>query len=378
MVSRLGAQAGDMDSLRVALIGPLPPPAGGMANQTRQLAELLRGEGVQVHLVRANAPHWPSWVASVRGVRAVFRLLPYVFALWQAMGRTDVVHVMANSGWSWHLFAAPAIWIANLRRVPVIVNYRGGDAERFFTRSFRWVRPTLERADTVVVPSGFLQDLFTRFGVAVTVVPNIVDLARFHVAPALVKPPHIIVTRNLEPIYDIGTAIRAFRIVRERLPNAKMTIAGVGDEFTALRALAEELGVLGAITFTGRIDNRDIPALYHSAAVLLNPSTVDNMPISILEGWASGVPVVSTNVGGIPFLVNEGQNALLVDPGNPEQMAEAALRVLTSPALCSSLAASGRAAAERFCWRNVREQWFEVYRSLAPSCDLRASGAVGE
>ncbi len=349
-----------------------------MANQTRQLAELLRGEGVPVDVVRVNAPYWPSWIASVRGVRALFRLLPYLFALWQTMGRSHVVHVMANSGWSWHLFAAPAVWIANLRGVPVIVNYRGGDAERFFTRSFRWIRPTLERADAVVVPSGFLQDLFTRFGVAVTVVPNIVDLARFDPPPSLVKRPHIIVTRNLEPIYDIGTAIRAFRIVRERLPSAEMTIAGTGDEFTALRALAEELGVLGAISFTGRIDNRDIPALYHSAAVLLNPSTVDNMPISILEGWASGVPVVSTNVGGIPFLVNEGQNALLVDPRNPEQMAEAALRVLTSPALCSSLAGSGRAAAERFCWRNVREQWFDVYRSLAPSCDLRASGAARE
>jgi glycosyltransferase involved in cell wall biosynthesis len=301
-----------------------------------------------------------------------------MFALWQVIGRSHVAHVMANSGWSWHLFAAPAVWIAKLRRVPVIVNYRGGDAERFFAGSFLWVRPTLARADAVVVPSGFLEDLFRRFGIPATVVPNIVDLVRFNPPAAGVKPPHIIVTRNLDPIYDIGTAIRAFRIVRERLPNAQMTVAGSGGELGALRALAEELQVSDAITFTGRIDNRDIPALYHSASLLLNPSTVDNMPISILEGWASSVPVVSTNVGGIPFLVDEGHNALLIDPRNPERMAEAALRVLTSPALALSLAASGRLAAERFCWRNVREQWFDVYRSLVPSCEVHASEAVGE
>jgi glycosyltransferase involved in cell wall biosynthesis len=378
MTWRLGVQVGDVDLLRVTLVGPVPPPAGGMANQTRQLAELLRADGVQVELVPVNPPYRPSWVASLRGVRAFFRFLPYVVSLWQAMGRCHVVHVMANSGWSWHLFAAPAVWVAKLRRVPVIVNYRGGDAERFFTASFRWIRPTLERADGVVVPSGFLEALFRRFGVAVTVVPNIIDLARFSPPPSPVKRPHIIVTRNLEPIYDIGTAIRAFQIIRERLPSAQMTIAGTGEELSALQAQAGELGVLRAITFAGRVDNRDISALYQSAALLLNPSTVDNMPVSILEAWACSVPVVSTNVGGIPILVDDGRNALLVDPRNPEQMAEAALRVLTSPALSSSLAASGRSAIERFSWRKVREQWLDVYRVLARNHDRRASGALGE
>jgi glycosyltransferase involved in cell wall biosynthesis len=265
-----------------------------------------------------------------------------------------------------------------LRRVPVIVNYRGGDAERFFAGSFRWIRPTLERADAVVVPSGFLEALFRRFGIVARVVPNVVDLARFNPPLSAVSRPHIIVTRNLEPIYDIGTAIRAFRMIRERLPDAQMTIAGTGEELTTLRALAGELGATDALTFAGRIDNRDIPALYQSAALLLNPSTVDNMPISILEAWASGVPVVSTNVGGIPFLVDDGRNALLVEPRNPERLAEAALRVLTSPAVASSLAASGRLAVERFSWCKVRQEWFDVYRSLAPSYDRRVSGAVGE
>jgi glycosyltransferase involved in cell wall biosynthesis len=297
-------------------------------------------------------------------------LLPYLFALWQATGRAHVVHVMANSGWSWHLFAAPAVWVAKLRRVPVVVNYRGGDAERFFVRSFSWVRPTLARADVVIVPSGFLRDLFKRFGIPVTVVPNIVDLTRFASPPRFVEGPHIVVTRNLEPIYDIGTAIRAFQIVRERLPNARMTVAGTGCELAALQALVHKLRVSDSVTFAGRIDNHDIPALYGSASLMLNPSTVDNMPISILEAWASGVPVVSTNVGGIPFLVDDGRNALLVDPGNANQMAEMALRVVTSPELSSSLAASGRLAAERFCWRNVRDQWFGAYAALVPEVQV--------
>src|SRR5690242_3337836 len=81
--------------LRLGLVGPLPPPSGGMANQTRQLAQLLESEGVIVEIVRFNAPYRPGWIASLRGIRALFRLWPYLFRLWITAGRVDVFHVMA-------------------------------------------------------------------------------------------------------------------------------------------------------------------------------------------------------------------------------------------------------------------------------------------
>ena len=335
-----------------------------MANQTRQLAELLRAEGLQVEVVQVNPPYRPAWVGGIWGVRAFFRLVPYLFGLWRTLGRVQLVHVMANSGWAWHLFAEPAISIARLRRVPVVVNYRGGDAERFFARSFARVKPVLARAAVVVVPSGFLASVFARYGVAARIVPNIIDVARFARRAGAPAAPHLVVTRNLEPIYDVETAIRAFSIVRGRHPDARMTVAGTGPAHTALRALAVELGVADAIAFSGRIDNRDMPALYRSASVMLNPSTVDNMPVSILEAWASGVPVVSTNVGGVPYLVDEGRDALLVAPRQPDAMAEAAVLVLDSPMLASSLAEAGRVAAEQFAWPRVREAWLEIYAEV--------------
>ena len=109
-----------MAPLRIALVGPLPPPSGGMANQTRQLAELLGSEGLRVEVVQVNPPYRPAWVGAVWGVRAFFRLVPYLLALWRTLGRVQLAHVMANSGWAWHLFAAPAILIAQMRKVPVV------------------------------------------------------------------------------------------------------------------------------------------------------------------------------------------------------------------------------------------------------------------
>jgi glycosyltransferase involved in cell wall biosynthesis len=273
--------------------------------------------------------------------------------------------------------AAPAIWAASIRGKRVIVNYRGGDAPRFFSRSFWLVQPTLRRASAVVVPSRFLADVFGKFGVRTHVVPNIVDLERFQAAPRPVGDVHLIVTRNLEPIYDVGTAIRAFALVRARFPNARMTVAGTGPELQNLRGLAAACGAAGAVSFAGRIDNREIPALYQSASLMLNPSTVDNMPISILEAWSSGVPVVTTNAGGIPYLVEAGRDALLVDPRQPEDMAAAAIRVLETPTLAAALAKRGREVVGEFSWKRVRGKWLEVYDAVASDHRVPGSEVIG-
>ena len=358
---------------RIGLVGPLPPPYGGMANQTRQLESLLTQEGVQVDVVQVNAPYQPAWAGKITGVRAFFRLLPYLRRLWQTAGEVQLFHVMANSGWSWYLFAAPAIWIARLRKIPVIVNYRGGEAAAFFQKSFFWVKPSLDKADAIVVPSGFLQKVFGQRGYVTVIVPNIIDLSRF-VAGAETntadreKVPHIVVTRNLEAIYDNTTAIRAFAIFNRICPDARLTVAGAGPEKQMLEDLVRELGLQAAVRFAGRIDNDAVAALYRTADMMINASLVDNMPISILEALASGVPVVSTDAGGIPYLVEHGKTALLVSKKEPDAMAQAMLRLWRQPELSATLRRNGLAALEKYTWHSVKQQLFAVYRvALAQS-----------
>lgn len=343
------------------LVGPLPPPSGGMANQTAQLAKFLEREGFDVQVVRSNQPCRIAWIERIRGLRAMVRLVPYIVRLSRAMRHADIAHVMANSGWAWHLFAAPAIWIAWLRGVPVIVNYRGGNAAAFLDRRIRLVRATINRTTAVIVPSRFLQEVFAKHSIATTIVRNVVDLGVFLPAPARPMQPHLVVTRNLEVIYDIGTAIRAFARVRGIHADAQMTIVGEGPEREILEALARGQGVSSAVRFTGRLDIAALPALYQSASVAVNPSRIDNAPNSLLEALASGVPIVSTNVGGIPYMVEDGRTALLVPAGDDAAMAEAICRVLDDPSLAASLAAAGRDCIAAYSWECVRPALFETY-----------------
>jgi len=355
------------EPLRVCIVGPLPPPSGGMANQTRQLADLLSGEGFHVAVVQTNAPYRPSWVQHLRGLRALFRLVPYAARLWSQARDADVVHLMANSGWSWFFFAVPAAVVARLRAVPLVVNYRGGEAEQFLERSAWAVRPIVRRAAVLVVPSGFLQQVFGRFGMSAVIVPNIIDLGRFRPSPALAaRGLHLVVARNLDPIYDNATAIRALALVRQEVPDARLTIAGEGPLLASLQGLAAELGVAEAVRFCGRVANAKMPRLYASADVCLNPSLADNMPISLLESLASGVP----------HLVEHERTALLVGPRDPAAMAEAALRLLRDSSLNARLRAAGLDHVRRFDWSSVRPQLLATYASASKrSFDVRAGVA---
>jgi len=353
--------------LRVGLVAPLPPPPGGMANQAQQLLRLLQGEGVQVEVVQINRPYSPDWIKHLWGVRALFRLIPYMLNLWHTAGRVSLFHILANSGWSWHLFTVPAIWIGWLRGIPVIVNYRGGGADAFFNRSWRSVYPSLKRASLVTVPSGFLEDVFSCRGVATIVVPNIIDLSRFSSAQnksseARSAYPRLLVARNLEALYDNATAIRAFHIVKNEYAEAQLTIVGDGPERDSLKKLVSDLGLSGAVKFTGKLDNAELPALYQTTDISLNPSLIDNTPISVLESLASGVPVVSTDVGGVPYLLEDGSTGLLVPPQNPDAMATAILKLLHDASLANSLRKNGTLYVQKFKWASVMPVLFSAYQ----------------
>lgn len=360
--------------IRVGLVGPVPPPAGGMAMQTAQLAELLRGAGAAVEVVASNAAYRPTWVARWPGLRAFFRLVPYLFALWRTAGRSDLIHMMANSGWSWHLFAAPAIWIGRLRGVPVIVNYRGGEAADFLVRHAGLVRFSMRRASMLVVPSAFLQEVFSRYHMCSHVLPNVVDLVLFR--PSGDKPPaepHLLVARNLEPLYDNASALRAFSRVRQRWPKATLTIAGTGPQANELHQLAAELGVSDAVHFVGRVERQAMATLLRRTSVALNPSLADNMPNSVLEALASGVPVVSTDVGGVPYMVEHARTALLVAPRDDKAMCDAVIRLLDDPALAQRLASAGLQAARRHGWDQIAPKLASLYRG---ALDQRLHGAT--
>jgi glycosyltransferase involved in cell wall biosynthesis len=353
-------------ALHLGVVGPLPPPAGGMATQTRQLVTLFREEQIDVTLVQNNKPYRPKLIEKIKGFRALFRLIPYLSDVWKLAGKVNVIHLMANSGWSWQLFSAPVVWIGWLRKTPVIVNYRGGEAQSYFEQSFQWIHPSLKKASLIVVPSGYLKKVFADFGLDTHVIPNIVDLERFK--PISTKPQKptfkLIITRNLEVIYGIETAIKAVALAKEQVADLCLEIAGTGPQQKDLQKLVETLGLQQQVKFVGRLDAKQIVEFYQSADVMLNPTTVDNMPNSVLEALACGVPVITTDVGGIPFIVEHEKTALMVPVGDEVVMASQIVSLYQSADIRKRLVSNGLAAVQPYAWPCVRGRWIDLYQEL--------------
>jgi glycosyltransferase involved in cell wall biosynthesis len=340
-----------------------------MAMQTQQLAKLLESEGLRVVQLATNRPYRPGWIARIPGLRAVFRLLPYLWHVWRLAAQCDVIHVMANSGWSWQLFSAPVLWISPWRGTPVVVNYRGGEAESYFNQSIARVRPSILRAHTIVVPSRYLETVFRQFELDTQVIPNIIDLDMFGVQSKNEnRNVTLVITRNLEAIYGIDVAVKAMSLLVARYSNLELKIAGSGPQEQALRALIAELNLQDHVQLMGRLERHDIVQLYQSADIMLNPTTVDNMPNSLLEALACALPIVSTNVGGVPYMVEHRRDALLVDPKNPQALADALQELIESPALREELVRNGLETVAQYSWEHVRTKWLACYESAsAPS-----------
>jgi len=355
--------------LHIGLIGPLPPPFGGMANQTKQLLHLLHEDRwVQVELVQTNAPYPFKLIANIKGVRAIFRMLPYLYKIWRLAGNVQVMHVFANSGWSWQLFAAPVLWIGWLRKTPVIINYRGGYARDYFSKSLRWIKPSMNKSDAIIVPSEYLKNVFSEFNFDVDVIPNIINLEKFkpkgQLQSAVEGHPHLIVARNLESIYGIKTAIDAAKLLKESYPNLKLSIAGSGPQRDELKQYIRQAGLEENVILTGKLDPDEMVSLYHSADIMINPTTVDNMPNAILESMACGVPVVTTNVGGIPYIVKNESTALMVEVNNPVEMAKQVRKLCENPILYQTLVANGIAEIKQYSWTKIRQQWLSLYEQM--------------
>jgi phenylacetate-CoA ligase len=329
-----------------------------MAAQGDLLVRKLRETGLTVRRLATNPPL--GRVEHVRYLRAVVGHLKFLTALVIGVAQTDVVHVL---GASWFYFlsrVAPSIVVARCLGRRVLVNYRGGEAERFLARHGGWAAFFIRRAHALTVPSAFLARIFASHGLPSVQVPNISDLERFRFRRRTVLAPRLLVNRNLEPLYNVALALDAFAQISRERSDAVLTIVGSGTLAASLRSQSERLGLQG-VNFLGVVDNVEMPALIDAHDIYLNPTNVDNMPISILESLAAGLLVVSTNAGGIPDLISDGEDSLLVPPRDPDAMAAAVLSLLQDPELAARLAEAGVRKAQGFRWEAIRPQLLRVY-----------------
>jgi glycosyltransferase involved in cell wall biosynthesis len=289
----------------------------------------------------------------------------YLVSLLARIPRADVVHVFSASYFSFLLAPAPAILLARLLGKCVVLNYRSGEADDHLARWGWHAKPIMRLAHAIVTPSGYLVEVFARHGLRAESVENFVDLGAIPYRVRARPAPRFLANRNFESLYNVACVIRAFAVIQEHIPQARLTLVGRGRQRAELEALVGTLGLQG-VTFTAAVPPAEMARLYGDAEVYLNAPNIDNMPNSVIEAFAAGLPVVSTAAGGIPFIVTDGVDGLLVPVGDAAALAAAALRILAEPGLAERLTGAARArVVETYSWDAVRVRWLALYRRLA-------------
>jgi len=303
------------------LIAPSLSIIGGQSIQASRLLRYLANEpSVQVRFLAVNS-RLPA-ALSMKYVRTLISLVLYLARLVGNIGRADILHIFTPGYLSFYLFPVPALLLARLLRKRSILNYHDGRAEDHLAH---WpaARRLMRLANTIVVPSEYL----------------------------------------LAPEYNPACTLRAFALIQQRYPGARLTIAHDGPLRAELEALAASLG-LRQTQFIGSVSPGNVAALYDAADIYLMSPDADNMPLSVLECFASGLPVVSSNAGGIPNLIEDETNGLLFAPNDHRAMAACALRLLEEPGLASRLAANALGRCAQYSWPEVGPQWTAHYRRL--------------
>jgi len=353
---------------RIAIVAASPRYVGGQSVQADLLSRGWQNDRESELRFIAIDPEFPAlfkWVEGIPLLRTIVRQPIYFLSLWRGFKDVDIAHIFSASYWSFLIAPAPAIFAAKLRGAKALVHYHSGEARDHLKR-FPSARMVLRRADRLVVPSNHLVDVFREFGLEVRVIPNTVDLSQFSFRVRRPLRPHLICTRGFHPYYCVDVVIRAFAELQKVFPNARLDLVGSGPLEAEVRDLVNEKKLAG-VDFKGVAPHERIAQLYNDADIFVNGSRLDNMPVSVLEAFASGLPVVSTEPEGMRFVVEDGRTGLLSPVGDAQALARNLMRVLEDANLAERLVSNARFAIARYSWPAVREQWLEVYREISSS-----------
>jgi glycosyltransferase involved in cell wall biosynthesis len=362
--------------MRVAIVTPrFPPDAGGVEEYAAWVAETLRRSGAEVTVITTGR--------SRRATRETFHGIAVIrLGTWLTLSNTPV-----NPLWWWQLRRllrdldvdvvnahAPVPGLADVAAftspVPVVLTYHAGS----LVKGDSVVDPLLRAYERRVLPRVFAR---CRELVAVSPISLAHETGRAHLIPPGVDTDLFTPTgsdsstqpRERRVLY-VGRVERTSRWkglhvlvdslarLREQVPDVRLEIVGDGDDVEPLQKRAADLGVGDLIDWRGRVDHDALPAYYRRAGVTVLPSLTESesFGMALAEALACGCPVVGSGVGGIPYVVRDGEDGRLVPPGDPDALADALAGVLNEPP---------RPGQSRWDWKHQEDQTLRVITEVS-------------
>lgn len=254
--------------------------------------------------------------------------------------------------------------LARLFHISYIPILHGGGLPKRLEKTPKLCRFIFQHAYINVAPSGYLHAAFIDKGYKCILIPNFLHLSNYPYKSITECQPKLLWVRSFDSTYNPQMALRVLAALSQTVPNTNLCMIGPDKDgsLEACKQLAIRLNLDNQVTFTGLLSKKRWINLSKNYDIFINTTNFDNTPVSVIEAMALGFPIVTTNVGGIPFLLEDGKEALLVEPDDAEAMAEAITRLLKEPELAKKLSQNARKKAALFDWEVVKQQWISLLK----------------
>lgn len=264
-------------------------------------------------------------------------------------------------------FAFLAAFLCKLFSIPYISILRGGNLKTRLDNSPRMCRLVFRNAAILVAPSAFLLSVFMEHGYSnVVTIPNTIDISQYVFTQRTAANCRLLWVRAFKQLYNPRMAIDVLKELLKSYPDAELCMVGpdIDGSLIECRKYAQESKIDHKITFTGKLSKTEWHKISQNYDIFINTASIDNTPVSVIEAMALGLPVISTNVGGISYLLTDRKNSLLVKDGAVSDMVASVKMLTEQPVLVERLVESARDTAEQFDWSKIKFKWIEVIDNL--------------
>lgn len=294
--------------------------------------------------------------------KIIFRFIDIIYTIFKYRNNIDLILVDTYSSKNFYVTLLVS-FLAQILKIDYFPFLHGGNLPSRLEKNPKLSNFIFSNSKVNIAPSEYLGNSFIEKGYKVIFIPNNIDLSIYPFKERKVIAPKLLYVRAFETTYNPVMAVKVLFNLLKTYPSAELCMVGPDKDgsLDLVKNEASKLNILDKVKITGRLSKDKWIDLSKEYDIFINTTNADNQPVSIIEAMALGFPIVSTNVGGLPFLIENEINGILVSKNDINKMTSEILNILSNTQLSNNLSKNARKKAEKFDWKNIKIEWKRLF-----------------
>ncbi len=338
-----------LEMKKLLYIGNKLSNAGKTETTIDTLGKVLEAEGFQV-----------TYASNYKN--SILRLLHMIYSVFKNRNKVDYVLIDTYSTLNFYyaFVVSQLCCVFKLKYIPLL---HGGNLPERLKKSTKLSQAIFNNAHINVAPSNYTKSNFEALGYNNLIcIPNFIKLKNYSFQKKTFKTVNLLWVRSFSKLYNPNLAIEILKKIKDKGVEASLCMVGPDNDGALIKAKEYAKNLKVDVEFTGKLSKEEWTTKASNYNIFINTTNFDNMPVSVIEAMALGLPVISTNVGGMPFLIQNNINGILVKPNNADVFVEAILNVLEDPSRGEELSEKARKHIEDYDWNRVKLQWKAILK----------------